>query len=80
MEPAAIAEDYAVSTQNLRDEYLKRYAHTDPARILEALRCPEEGAHNMLKFLENAGGVRVYLREIGLSDAQIRALRIRLRS
>jgi hypothetical protein len=34
----------------------------------------------MLKFLENAGGVRAYLHEIGLSEAQIRALRMRLRS
>ena len=66
--------------QNLREGYLKRYANTDPARILEALRCPEEGAYNMLKFLDNAGGVRAYLREIGLSEAQIRALRARLRS
>jgi protein-tyrosine phosphatase len=80
VEPASIAHDYAVSTQNLREGYLKRYANTDPARILEALRCPEEGAHNMLKFLENAGGVRAYLHEIGLSEAQIRALRMRLRS
>ena len=59
--PAAIAQDYAMSEQNLREGYLKRYADADPARILDALRCPEEGAHNMLRFLENAGGVRSYL-------------------
>src|SRR4029077_9533718 len=56
--PEAIAQDDAMSEQNLRDGYLKRYAEADPARNLDALRCPEEGAHNMLRFLENAGGVR----------------------
>jgi hypothetical protein len=33
----------------------------------------------MLKFLENAGGVRAYLGEIGLSSAELDALRTRLR-
>jgi protein-tyrosine phosphatase len=80
VEPRYIASDYAVSAQNLRDEYLKRYADADPARVLEALRCPEQGAYNMLKFLENAGGVRGYLRELGLSAEEIEALRARLRS
>ena len=78
--PAAIASDYAQSAANLRDTYLKRYAEADPARILEALRCPEQGAHNMLRFLDNAGGIRAYLRDIGLSAEQIAALRARLRS
>jgi protein-tyrosine phosphatase len=77
--PAAIAQDYAMSEQNLREGYLKRYADTDPARILDALRCPEEGAHNMLRFLENAGGVRSYLAQIGLSPQEIARLRLRLR-
>ncbi len=31
----------------------------------------------MLRFLENAGGIRVYLRDIGLSVAQVGALRAR---
>ena len=48
--PQAIAQDYAMSELNLREGYLKRYADADPARILDALRCPEEGAHNMLRF------------------------------
>jgi protein-tyrosine phosphatase len=77
--PDAIARDYAVSAQNLREGYLKRYADTEPARILEALRCPEEGAHNMLSFLEAAGGVRAYLAQIGLSPQQLGQLRARLR-
>ena len=77
--PEAIACDYALSSANLRDGYLERYAHLDPERILTALHCPEEGAYNMLKFLAHAGGVRTYLREIGVTDAEIAALRARLR-
>jgi protein-tyrosine phosphatase len=77
--PDAIARDYAASTESLREGYLARYAGTDPARILAALHCPEEGAHNMLKFLAHAGGVRAYLREIGLTSGEIARLRARLR-
>ena len=77
--PAAIAEDYAASSEYLRAGYLKRYADADPQRILEALRCPEENAHNMLRFLEAAGGVRGYLAQIGLTDGEIGKLRARLR-
>jgi protein-tyrosine phosphatase len=77
--PEAIARDYAASSERLREGYLKRYAAVQPAHILAALHCPEEGAHNMLKFLAHAGGVRVYLREIGLSAAEIARLRARLR-
>jgi protein-tyrosine phosphatase len=72
VEPAIIASDYAQSGPNLRATYLARYADADPERILE-------GAHNMLKFLEDAGGIRAYLRDIGLTDAQVGALRARLR-
>ena len=77
--PETIARDYAASTDSLREGYLTRYATVDPARILAALHCPEEGAHNMLKFLAHAGGVRAYLREIGLTAAEISRLRARLR-
>ena len=79
VEPYAIAADYAASSENLRAGYLARYADSDPERILEALRCPEEGAHNMLSFLARAGGVRAYLRQIGLTEAEIARLRARLR-
>ena len=79
VEPAAIASDYAQSGPNLRHTYLRRYPNADPERILEALRCPEQGAYNMLQFLEDAGGIRAYLRDIGLGDAQVTALRTRLR-
>jgi protein-tyrosine phosphatase len=75
----AIAADYAVSAQNLRAGYLKRYHNTEPERILEILRCPEEGSHRMLAFLKQAGGVQAYLEGIGLSRAEVQALRARLR-
>jgi len=77
--PEAIAADYAESSENLRAGYLARYADKDPERIIEALRCPESGAYNMLEFLGRAGGVRAYLAELGLSARQIAALRARLR-
>lgn len=77
--PESIARDYAASTDNLREGYLTRYAGANPANILQALHCPEEGAHNMLKFLAHAGGVRAYLREIGLTAEEITRLRTRLR-
>jgi protein-tyrosine phosphatase len=77
--PEAIARDYAASAELLRTGYLERYPDSDPARILEALRCPEEAAHNMLTFLARAGGVRAYLTQIGLSAAQVAQLRARLR-
>ena len=51
----------------------------DLFRILDALRCPAEGAYNMLAFLERAGGVRAYLAQIGLSAEEIARLRARLR-
>ena len=77
--PAAIAADYAASSENLRAGYLSRYADAEPARILDALRCPEEGAHNMLQFLESAGGAPAYLAQIGLTPPEIERLRARLR-
>jgi protein-tyrosine phosphatase len=77
--PETIAHDYALSSANLRDGYLERYAHRDPGEIRAALHCPEEGAYNMLKFLAHAGGVRAYLREIGLTGDEIAALHARLR-
>jgi protein-tyrosine phosphatase len=78
--PEAIAADYAQSSENLRAGYLARYADKDPQRIIEALRCPEAGAYNMLEFLERSGGVHAYLAELGLSARQVAALRARLRT
>ena len=77
--PAAIAADYAVSAGNLRDGYLSRYRDGDPAAIIESLRCPEEAVHNMLRYLDHAGGIRAYLGGIGLRAAEITRLRARLR-
>ena len=77
--PQAIAYDYAASTGNLRDAYLKRYASAEPAAIIDAVQCPEEGVHNMLAYLEGFGGARAYLEEIGMDREHIRRLRARLR-
>ena len=77
--PAAIAADYAASTANLRDAYLRRYSDGDPAAIIEAVRCPEEAVYNMLDFLGRAGGTRGYLAGIGLGADEITRLRARLR-
>ena len=77
--PAAIAEDYAASSEYLRAGYLRRYPDSEPQRIIEALRCPQEGAHHMLSFLERAGGVHAYLAQIGLRREEIARLRARLR-
>lgn len=78
--PEAIAGDYATSTDRLREAYLARYADSDPAAIIEAVRCPEEGIHNMLAWLDARGGVRAYLGRIGLGAAEITRLRGRLRT
>ena len=77
--PDAIARDYRVSGENLQEAYLRRYADSGRDRVLEAVRCPEQGAYNMLVFLERAGGVRSYLAQIGLSSQEIAQLRARLR-
>lgn len=77
--PEAIAADYAASTANLRDAYLRRYAGDDPATIVEAVRCPEEAVYNMLDYLDRAGRIRAYLSGIGLAAAEIDRLRARLR-
>jgi len=79
VEPDAIAADYAASTTRLTDAYLLRYSNLERAEIFEALRCPEEGVHNMLAYLAQYGGAAGYLREIGLTDARIARLRARLR-
>lgn len=77
--PSAIAGDYAASTGNLKDAYLRRYAKADAVAITEAVRCPQEAVYNMLEYLDRAGGIRAYLNDIGLGTAQIGRLRARLR-
>jgi len=77
--PAAIAHDYAASTEMLSEAYRKRYADADPERIADHLRCPEEGVYNMLEYLSGRGGIRAYLQEIGLSAQEVSRLRAKLR-
>ncbi|MGA8095326.1 MAG: tyrosine-protein phosphatase [Steroidobacteraceae bacterium] len=77
--PAAIAADYAASTVNLRDAYLSRYPDVDAPAIIRSLLCPEQAVHNMLDYLDLAGGIRAYLGGIGLGAAEITRLRARLR-
>jgi protein-tyrosine phosphatase len=79
VKPDAIAYDYAASTENLREAYLRRYADAKPEAIIDAVQCPEEGVHNMLAYLAKFGGARAYLEEIGLLPEEITALRSRLR-
>ena len=77
--PDSIASDYATSTQMLGDAYLKRYKDVDPQDVLENVRCPEEGVHNMLAYLKSHGGIREYLKSIGLNEMETARLRARLR-
>ncbi len=79
VEPESIACDYVASTTRLSDAYLKRYSDADPEAVLEAVRCPAQGVHNMLEYLEEQGGIRAYFAGIGLSPAEIESLRRRLR-
>jgi protein-tyrosine phosphatase len=79
VKPQAIAYDYAVSAENLREPYLLRYADAEPEAVIDAVQCPEQGVHNMLRYLESAGGARAYLEEIGMSREHIARLRARLR-
>jgi protein-tyrosine phosphatase len=77
--PEYIASDYAKSTQMLENAYLERYKNVDPQDVLENVRCPEEGVHNMLAYLERQGGIREYFQDIGLNEMEMARLRARLR-
>jgi protein-tyrosine phosphatase len=79
VKPDAIASDYAKSTQMLSDAYIRRYSDVDPQDVLENVRCPEAGVHNMLGYLDSRGGIRQYLQIIGLNEMEIARLRARLR-
>lgn len=79
VKPESIAADYAESSQMLGNAYLVRYKDVDPQDVLENVRCPEEGVHNMLAYLEREGGIREYLGKIGLQTHEIARLRARLR-
>jgi len=79
VKPESIAADYAESSQMLGNAYLVRYKDVDPQDVLENVRCPEEGVHNMLAYLGREGGIRAYLEKIGLNQLEIARLRERLR-
>ncbi len=79
VQPESIAADYAQSSRMLSNAYLVRYKDVDPQDVLENVRCPEEGVHNMLAYLEREGGIHEYLASIGLLTHEIAQLRARLR-
>lgn len=80
VEPDAIAHDYALTTENLRDAYLAKYPNHAPEEVLEHVRCPPAQVHNMLAHLESAyGGIEKYFLGIGVSKADIENVKGRLR-
>jgi len=54
-------------------------ATASSAHVIENVRCPEQGVHNMLAYLGSQGGIRAYLGSIGLNEMEIARLRARLR-
>jgi protein-tyrosine phosphatase len=78
VDPAVIAQDYSLSTENLRDAYLAAFP-TERDAILERVRCPPEQIYNMLAYLEtHYNGVGGYLQAIGLRADEITQLKTRL--
>lgn len=78
VEPAAIVQDYGLSTENLRESYLAAYPDEREA-TLERVRCPPEQIINMLTHLHNHyGTVADYLLAIGLQPPEIDQLIQRL--
>jgi protein-tyrosine phosphatase len=81
VEPEEIAEDYAISTDYIRDAYLAAHPPESWPAVLEDVRCPPEQVYNMLEHLDTRyGGTLRYLHSIGLSDEEIARTRGRLRS
>ena len=79
VKPESIAAEYAESSHMLGNAYLVRYKDVDPQDVLENVRCPKEGVHNMLAYLNHHGGTRAYLEAIGMQPSDITRLRARLR-
>ena len=80
VEVDSIAEDYARSTEYLRDPYLAARPEEERSVILEEVRCPPEQVHTMLEHLSTvSGGTERYLVGHGLTGREIGALRERLR-
>ena len=75
----SMAEDYARSTELLRDHYLALSPVEERARVLEGLSCPREQVHTMVEHLdERYGGIEGYLKSIGLVPSVTSRLRERL--
>lgn len=78
VKPAVIAQDYGLSTENLREPYLAAFPREREA-TLERVRCPPAQIENMLAHLdERYGGVTGYLHEIGMTGQEIQKLEQRL--
>lgn len=57
----------------------RRSRDSEPAAIIEVVRCPEAAVYNMLDYPDRAGGPHAYLGRIGLDESEISRLRARLR-
>ena len=78
--PEEIAHDYAISSDNLREAWLAASPDAEQAVILEMTHCPPEQVSNMLAHVErHYAGPSNYLRAVGLSEWEIRQIRVRLR-
>ena len=81
VEPDAIADDYALSAENLRAAWLAGQPEEKWPEIIASLSCPPERIHAALAHVdERYGGPAGYAAAIGLSEAETRLLRARLRS
>lgn len=78
VEVDAIAHDYWLSGECLREPWLRARLHTTEDEVIEAVRCPRAGVHNMVAYLDAQGGIRRYLQRIGLTHEEIERLRARL--
>jgi protein-tyrosine phosphatase len=76
----SMAEDYARSTDLLREHYLAASPVEEHPKVLDGLSCPREQVYTMMEFVdEHDGGIEGYLRGIGLATPVIALLRERLR-
>lgn len=79
VEPAIIAYDYGLTTDNLREAYLRARPDAGEA-VLERVRCPPERVYQMLSYINTRhASVGAYLTSIGLAPEEIGRLRSTLR-
>lgn len=74
---AAITEDYVLSETELEPEYEERMKEITSIGLDESFaRCPKTFVHEMAQFIDSQyGGVKQYLRSIGISDEQVAQVR-----